>query len=67
MDLKCDNLSLRISELAHENKQLKDEYVNTKRDLLSRYGDATNINPIQQAFVDCIDSVKKQIEKRRYM
>ena len=67
VDLKCDNLSLRISELQHENKQLNSEYVKTKRDVLSRFGDATNVNPMQKAFVECIDSVKREIEKRRYM
>lgn len=35
VDQKCDNLALKISELTYENKKLRDEYVKTKRDLLS--------------------------------
>lgn len=35
VDQKCDNLALKISELTYENKKLREEYVKTKRDLLS--------------------------------
>jgi hypothetical protein len=35
--------------------------------LLSKFGDSANVNPVQRAFVECIESVKKEIEKRRYI
>ena len=55
VDQKCDNLALKISELTYENKKIQDEYVKTKRNLLSKYGDAANVTPVQRAFVECID------------
>lgn len=48
-----------------ENKNLQDDFTKSKRFMLNRLSDNANLNPMQKAFVECVDAVKKDIEKRR--
>ena len=33
--------------------------------MLSRFGDSTNLNFMQRAFADCVETVQNEIEKRK--
>lgn len=67
VDAKCDSLNGRLCDLVRENKELAEGFKRSKRSLLTRYGDMgfLNTNPLQKAFVDCIDAAKRDIDKRK--
>jgi hypothetical protein len=65
VDAKCDFMNSKLIELIKENASIKQRFTKSKRSILSKYGDAAITNPMQKAFVDCVDSVKGEIEKRR--
>lgn len=33
--------------------------------MMKQFGDNTNLNQMQRAFIDCIDATRKEVEKRR--
>lgn len=65
VDLKLDKMNSKLTELAEENAKLKSEYKKSKRFIMSKFGDNAVMNPMQKAFVECVDMIKKDIEKRR--
>lgn len=67
IDSKFDLLNGKLSDLMTENRNLSADYRKSKRFLLSRFGEegSLNTNPMQKAFVECVEAVKRDIEKRK--